>query len=94
MYWSGENKAPDTINPTLLKDTVLEMVESSFGQESLSNTDLHVFHDGNLTGVIYRDKILDAYVRLYAAAIGNDFILMMPDLTELCLLKIILRVKF
>ena len=36
MYWSGENKALDTTNLTLLKDTVLEVVESWFGQESLS----------------------------------------------------------
>ena len=35
-----------------------------------------MFHGGNLTGVRYRDKILDAYVRPYAAAIGNYFILM------------------
>ena len=36
VYWSGDNKAPDTTNPTLLKDTVFEVVESWFGQESLS----------------------------------------------------------
>ncbi|GFV35825.1 nuclease HARBI1 [Trichonephila clavipes] len=29
-----------------------------------------------LTGLRYRDEILDPYVRPYAAAIGNDFILM------------------
>ena len=40
------------------------------------HTDLYMFHGGNLTGVRYRDEILYAYVRLYAAAIGNDFILM------------------
>ena len=41
------------------------------------HTDLHVFHGGNLTGVRYRDKTLDAFVRPYAAAaICNDFILM------------------
>ncbi|GBO38435.1 hypothetical protein AVEN_18411-1 [Araneus ventricosus] len=38
--------------------------------------DLHVFHGGTLTGVKYRDEILDPYVRPYAGAIGNDFILM------------------
>ncbi|GFX46121.1 DDE_3 domain-containing protein [Trichonephila clavipes] len=53
---AGGNKAPDIINPTLLKDSVTE--------------------GGTLTGVNYRDAILDAYVRLYADAIGNDFILM------------------
>ncbi|GFU33676.1 DDE_3 domain-containing protein [Trichonephila clavipes] len=36
------------------------------------HTDLHK----ELTGLRYRDEILDPYVRPYAAAIGNDFILM------------------
>ena len=40
------------------------------------HTDLHVFQGGNLIGVKYHDEILDAYVRPYAPAIGNDFILM------------------
>ncbi|GBM37326.1 hypothetical protein AVEN_78073-1 [Araneus ventricosus] len=40
------------------------------------HTDPHVFHGGTLTGVRYRDEILDPYVRPYAGAIGNDFILM------------------
>ncbi|GFV07402.1 transposable element Tcb2 transposase [Trichonephila clavipes] len=40
------------------------------------HTDLHVFHGETVTGLRYRDEILDPYVRLYAAAIGNDFILM------------------
>ncbi|GFU74444.1 transposable element Tcb2 transposase, partial [Trichonephila clavipes] len=40
------------------------------------HTDLHVFHGGTVTGLRYRDEILDPYVRPYDAAIGNDFILM------------------
>ncbi|GFV77643.1 transposable element Tcb2 transposase [Trichonephila clavipes] len=40
------------------------------------HTDLHVFHGGTVTGLRYWDEILDPYVRPYAAAIGNDFILM------------------
>ncbi|GFU02209.1 transposable element Tcb2 transposase [Trichonephila clavipes] len=40
------------------------------------HTDLHVFHGGTVTGLRYRDEILDPYVLPYAAAIGNDFILM------------------
>ncbi|GFS76636.1 transposable element Tc3 transposase [Trichonephila clavipes] len=40
------------------------------------HTDLHVFRGGTVTGLRYRDEILDPYVRPYAAAIGNDFILM------------------
>ncbi|GFX35106.1 transposable element Tcb2 transposase [Trichonephila clavipes] len=35
-----------------------------------------MFHGGTVTGLRYRDEILDPYVRPYAAAIGNDFILM------------------
>ncbi|GFU45779.1 transposable element Tcb2 transposase [Trichonephila clavipes] len=31
--------------------------------------------EGTVTGLRYRDEILDPYVRPYAAAIGNDFIL-------------------
>ncbi|KFM67490.1 hypothetical protein X975_13060, partial [Stegodyphus mimosarum] len=38
--------------------------------------DLHVFHGGTLTGVRYRDEILDQYVHKYAAAIGPRFLLM------------------
>ncbi|GBL88143.1 hypothetical protein AVEN_155318-1 [Araneus ventricosus] len=41
-----------------------------------SHTDLQMFQEGTLTGVRYRDEILDPYVRPYAGAIGNDFILM------------------
>ncbi|GFV72589.1 transposable element Tcb2 transposase [Trichonephila clavipes] len=44
----------------------------SFG----GHTDLHVFHGGTVTGLRYRDETLDPYVLPYAAAIGNDFILM------------------
>ncbi|GFU06150.1 transposable element Tcb2 transposase [Trichonephila clavipes] len=39
------------------------------------HTDLHVFHGGTVTGLRYRDEILDPYVCPYASAIGNDFIL-------------------
>ena len=38
-------------------------------------TDLHVIA-GNLTGIQYRDEVLDPIVRPYAGAIGDDFILM------------------
>ncbi|GFT40640.1 transposable element Tcb2 transposase [Trichonephila clavipes] len=40
------------------------------------HTDLHMFQGETLTGVRYRDEILDPYVLPYAGAIGNDFILM------------------
>ena len=77
VYWSGENKAPDTTNPTLLKDTVLEVVESWFGQESLSVVTLtYKCSMEEIYGMRYCNEILDAYVQPYATAIGNDFILM------------------
>ena len=39
-------------------------------------TDLHIVNNGSLTGQRYVDEILDVYVRLYAGAIGPEFILM------------------
>ncbi|GFU67076.1 transposable element Tcb2 transposase [Trichonephila clavipes] len=38
------------------------------------HTDLHMFQGGTLTGVRYRNEILEPYVCPYAGAIGNDFI--------------------
>ena len=38
-------------------------------------TDLHIAMRGMMTGVRYRDEILDVYVRPYAGAIGPQFIL-------------------
>ena len=39
-------------------------------------TDLHVFQNGTVTGVRYRDEVLHPIVRPWAGAIGPDFILM------------------
>ena len=39
------------------------------------HTDLQVFHGRILTGVRYRDEILDPYFHSYAGTIANDFIL-------------------
>ena len=39
-------------------------------------TDLHIVMRGIITGVRYRDEILDVYVIPYAGAIGPQFILM------------------
>ncbi|GFV49063.1 transposable element Tcb2 transposase [Trichonephila clavipes] len=39
-------------------------------------TDLYIIRDGPLTARLYRDEILRPIVVLYAAAIGDDFILM------------------
>jgi transposase len=45
------------------------------------STDLYVIRNGSLTGIIYRDEILAPIVRLYAGAIGDDFILMDDNAT-------------
>ncbi|GBM65376.1 hypothetical protein AVEN_98199-1 [Araneus ventricosus] len=39
-------------------------------------TPLHVFERGTVTGVRYRDEILEPYVRLFRGAVGSEFILM------------------
>ena len=39
-------------------------------------TDLHVYDGGTVTGQRYRDEILEPYVKPYAGAVGQDFILM------------------
>ncbi|GBO00171.1 hypothetical protein AVEN_228412-1 [Araneus ventricosus] len=39
-------------------------------------TPLHVFERGTVTGVRYRDEILEPYVRLFRCAVGPEFILM------------------
>ncbi|GFW29607.1 transposable element Tcb2 transposase [Trichonephila clavipes] len=75
---AGGNEAPDIINPTLLKDTAIEVDGGTIVWAGISlggHTDLHVFQGGTLTGVRYRYEIFDPYVRPYAGAIGNDFIL-------------------
>ena len=37
---------------------------------------MYMLHGENLTGLRYRDEIIDAFFPPYAAAIGNHFILM------------------
>ncbi|GBN43971.1 Transposable element Tcb2 transposase [Araneus ventricosus] len=39
-------------------------------------TPLQVFERGTVTGVRYRDEILEPYVRLFRGAVGSEFILM------------------
>ncbi|GBO13854.1 hypothetical protein AVEN_267479-1, partial [Araneus ventricosus] len=38
-------------------------------------TPLHVFERGTVTGVRYRDEILEPHVRLFRGAVGPEFIL-------------------
>ncbi|GBO09672.1 hypothetical protein AVEN_31530-1 [Araneus ventricosus] len=46
------------------------------GIMSDGRTPLHVFERGTVTGVRYRDEILEPYVCLFRGAVGPDFILM------------------
>ena len=36
-------------------------------------TDLHIFKQGSVTTVWYRDEVLKPIVRLYAAAVGQSY---------------------
>ncbi|KFM64796.1 Transposable element Tcb2 transposase, partial [Stegodyphus mimosarum] len=38
-------------------------------------TPLHVFDRGSVTGVRYKDEVLEPYVRLFRSAVGHEFIL-------------------
>ncbi|GFX83119.1 transposable element Tcb1 transposase [Trichonephila clavipes] len=42
-------------------------------------TDLHIFKRGSVTGVRYRDEVVEPIVILYAAAVGSTFVLMDDD---------------
>ncbi|GFV24419.1 transposable element Tcb1 transposase [Trichonephila clavipes] len=39
-------------------------------------TNLHIYKQGSVTAVRYRDEVLEPIVRLYAAAVGPTFVLM------------------
>ncbi|GBN24069.1 hypothetical protein AVEN_27890-1 [Araneus ventricosus] len=42
-------------------------------------TPLHVFERGTVTGVRYRDEILEPYVRIFRGAVDPEFILMVDN---------------
>ena len=46
------------------------------GISAQGKTDLHVIDNGTLTALRYVNEILDVYVRPYADAVGENFILM------------------
>ena len=46
------------------------------GISAQGKTDLHVIDNGTLTALRYVNEILDVYVRPYASAVGENFILM------------------
>ena len=50
--------------------------QSWFGISAQGKTDLHVIDNGTLTALRYVNEILDVYVRPYAGAVGENFILM------------------
>ena len=39
------------------------------------STELYIIQNGALTGVRYRDEILNALLRPYVGAVGQDFVL-------------------
>ncbi|GFT06881.1 transposable element Tcb2 transposase [Trichonephila clavipes] len=41
-----------------------------------SRTPLHVFERGSVTGVRYRDEVLESYVRLFKGACGPQLVLL------------------
>jgi hypothetical protein len=67
-----------SIMPTSVKMTVMVcgsiMVLGGISRDG--RTDLHVLERGTMTGVRYRDEILNVYVRPYAGAVGPESILM------------------
>ena len=46
------------------------------GINAQEKTDLHIIDNGTLTALRYVNEILDVYVRPYAGAVGENFILM------------------
>ena len=50
--------------------------QSWFGISAQGKTDLHVIDNGTLTALRYVNEILDVYIRPYAGAVGENFILM------------------
>ena len=46
------------------------------GISAQGKTDLHIIDNGTLTALRYVNEILDVYVRPYAGAVGENFILM------------------
>ena len=53
------------------------------GISAQGKTDLHVIDNGTLTALRYVNEILDVYVRPYAGAVGENFILMDDNAREL-----------
>ena len=49
------------------------------GISTQGKTDLHVIDNGTLTALRYVNEILDVYVRPYAGAVGENFILMVDN---------------
>ncbi|GFX91835.1 transposable element Tcb1 transposase [Trichonephila clavipes] len=74
----GNRQVPVTTNRTPLNDTVTVVQDGSrvWGGIILgSRTDLHV-QSVTMIGHIYRDVILEQYVRLFRGAMGAEFLFM------------------
>ena len=74
----GEDMGSDFKMPTSPNMTSMVDDPSWYGLVSAADgrTDEHIVMRGMMTGVCYRDDILDVYARPYAGAIEPQFVLM------------------
>lgn len=74
MFWSGENKGPDNTNITLLKDTVIKVVEimAWVGISLGHHNNLHVRHVGTVTAVRYWAQNACSVCPTICYAIGDE----------------------
>ncbi|GFT32417.1 transposable element Tcb1 transposase [Trichonephila clavipes] len=64
-----------TEHPALRGGSIIVWAGVSLGY----SIDLHIFKRGSVTAVRYRDEVLEPIVRLYAAAVGPSFVLMVDN---------------
>ena len=70
-----------------MKEKHTEEAVSVFGMDFGGRRDLHVFPRKTVNAQVYRDDILDAYMRPYAEAIDDAFLL--QDLIFICLILLV-----
>ncbi|GFW03906.1 transposable element Tcb1 transposase [Trichonephila clavipes] len=70
----GTRNQPQNITEhhTFQGRSIMVWAEISLGDR----TDLHIFKQGSVTAIRYRDEVLESIVRLCAAAVGPTFALM------------------
>ncbi|GFU71905.1 transposable element Tcb2 transposase [Trichonephila clavipes] len=71
---SERSRLPDSLRWRVAGWMEMGLSQTDAARDLRGHTDLHVLQGGTLTDAIYRDEILDPYVRPYAGAIGNDLI--------------------